>query len=126
MTGLEDIKAAQRAIANLLYQHAHDSGRIADPTAVFEIPMATMRHALSKHESGDRLRASLIALMRVIVRVAYLDGMSEQRIMISGLFRFLDISRRDLCDQCNPAIRHFIHELQSILRTVAAMGPRQG
>jgi hypothetical protein len=114
MTGLEDIEASQRVIANLLYQHAHDSGRIADPTAVFEIPMATMRCALSKHESGDRLRASLTALMRVIVRVVYLDGMSEQRIMISGLFRFLDISRRDLAT--SATLRYGIsHELQSIL-----------
>ena len=114
MTGLEDIEASQRAISNLLYQHAHDSGRIADPTAVFEIPMATMRLALSKHESGDRLRASLTALMRVIVRVAYLDGMSEQRIMISGLFRFLDISRRDLVT-CATLRYGISHELQSIL-----------
>jgi Initiator Replication protein len=114
MTGLEDIDASQRAISNLLYQHAHDSGRIADPTTVFEIPMATLRRALSKHESGDRLRASLTALMRVIVRVAYLDGTAEQRIMISGLFRFLDISRRDLATRAT--LRYGIaHELQSIL-----------
>jgi hypothetical protein len=52
--------------------------------------------------------------MRVIVRVAYLDGMSEQRIMISGLFRFLDISRRDLATRAT--LRYGIsHELQSIL-----------
>jgi hypothetical protein len=114
MTGLEDIEASQRAISNLLYQHAHDSGGIADPTAVFEIPMATLRHALSKHESGDRLRASLTTLMRVIVRVAYLDGTSEQRIMISGLFRFLDISRRDFATRAS--LRYGIaHELQSVL-----------
>lgn len=114
MTGLEDIDASQRAISNLLYQHAHDSGRIADPTTVFEIPMATLRRALSKHESGDRLRASLTALMRVIVRVAYLDGTAEQRIMISSLFRFLDISRRDLATRAT--LRYGIaHELQSIL-----------
>jgi hypothetical protein len=114
MTGLEDIEASQRAISNLLYQHAHESGRIADPTAVFEIPMATLRTALSKHESGDRLRASLTALMRVVVRVAYVDGTSEQRIMISGLFRFLDISRKDLA--ARATLRYGIsHELQTIL-----------
>ena len=36
MTGLEDLEASQRAISNLLYQHAHDSGRITEPGAVFE------------------------------------------------------------------------------------------
>jgi hypothetical protein len=40
MSGLDDLKASQRAISNLLYQHAHDSGQIAVPGAVFEIPMA--------------------------------------------------------------------------------------
>ena len=64
MTGLEDLEASQRAISNLLYQHAHDSGRITEPGAVFEIPMATVRTGISKHESGDRLRASLTALAR--------------------------------------------------------------
>ena len=99
MTGLEGLDAPQRAISNLLYQHAHDTGQIAEPGAVFEIPMATLRAALSKHESGDRLRASLTGLMRIVVRVAYLDesgGNTEQRVMISGLFRFLDVSAKDL------------------------------
>ena len=119
MTGLEDIEASQRAISNLLYQHAHDSGRIADPTAVFEIPMAMLRTALSKHESGDRLRASLTALMRVIVRVAYLDGTSEQRVMISGLLP------KGPGDPCDPAIGHFSRAADHP-RTVAAMGTHQG
>jgi hypothetical protein len=68
MTGLEDLEASQRAISNLLCQHAHDSGRFTEPDALFEIPMATLRRALSKHESGDRLREGLVALMRVVVR----------------------------------------------------------
>ena len=68
MTGLEDLEASQRAISNLLYQHAHDSGRITEPGAVFEIPMATVRTGISKHESGDRLRASLTALARIVAK----------------------------------------------------------
>ena len=62
MTGLEDLEAGQRAISNLLYQHAHDSGRIAEPGAEFEIPMVTIRSAVSKHESGDRLRQAVLAI----------------------------------------------------------------
>src|SRR3954467_5254398 len=82
MTGLEDLEASQRAIANLLYQFAHEAGRIAETGAVFEIPMSPRRPALSKHESGDRLRASLVGLMRVVARVAYVDENSaEQRVM---------------------------------------------
>ena len=70
MTGLEDLEAGQRAISNLLYQHAHDSGRIAEPGAEFEIPMATIRSAVSKHESGDRLRQSLLAIAGVLMTPA--------------------------------------------------------
>jgi hypothetical protein len=96
MTGLEDLEASQRAVSNLLYQHAHDSGRFNEIDTVFEIPMATLRSALSKHESGDRLRDSLVALMRVVVRVGYVAKDSEQRIIIAGLFKFFDVARKDL------------------------------
>jgi len=125
MTGLEDLEASQRAISNLLYQHAHESGRIAEPGAIFEIPMATLRLALSKHESGDRLRASLGGLMRVVVRVAYIDendgGGTEQRVMISGLFRFLDVSAKDLT--ARATLRYGIaHELRTVLEQSSRWG----
>ena len=73
MAGLEDLEASQRAISNMLYQHAHDSGHMAEPGAMFEIPMVSIRQGLSKHESGDRLRASLAALARGIATVTYID-----------------------------------------------------
>src|SRR3984885_14004034 len=47
-------------------------------------------------ESGDRLRESLIALMRVVVRVGYIADDAEQRVIIAGLFRFFDVARKDL------------------------------
>jgi hypothetical protein len=124
MTGLEDLEASQRAISNLLYQHAHESGRIAESGAVFEIPMSTLRTALSKHESGDRLRASLVGLMRVVVRVAYVDDSgsgTEQRVMISGLFRFLDVSAKDLT--ARATLRYGIaHELRTVLERSSRWG----
>jgi Initiator Replication protein len=103
MSGLDDLKASQRAISNLLYQHAHDSGHISERDAVFEIPMTTVRTAISKHESGDRLRQSLKALMHVVAEVTYtVDRGSEgpkQRIIIAGLFRFFDVARDDLAQR---------------------------
>jgi Initiator Replication protein len=124
MTGLEDLEASQRVVSNLLYQHAHESGRMAEPSAVFEIPMATLRVALSKHESGDRLRASLVGLMRVVVRVGYLDeidGVTERRVMISGLFRFLDVSSDDLT--ARATLRYGIsRELITILERSSRWG----
>ena len=41
MTGLEDLEASQRAISNLLYQYAHDSGRITEPGAPGFYPLVT-------------------------------------------------------------------------------------
>jgi hypothetical protein len=101
MTGLEDLEASQRAISTLLYQHAHDSGRITEPGAMFEIPMATVRQGLSKHESGDRLRASLVALARIVASVSYVEEGaggkgSHQRVVIGGLFEFFDIAKHDM------------------------------
>lgn len=97
MAGLEDLEASQRAISNMLYQHAHDSGRMAEPGAVFEIPMVSIRQGLSRHESGDRLRASLVALARVVATVTYIDeDHGQQRVIVGGLFEFFDVAKQDL------------------------------
>ena len=32
---------------------AHDSGELLDPAAEWEIPLATLRQAFSKHEGND-------------------------------------------------------------------------
>lgn len=101
MTGTHVLEASDRAILNLLYQHAHDSGTLLEPNAEWEIPLATVRQSLSRHESSDRVRDSLMRLMSVKVNVAYVadgDGSQEpeQRVVITGLFDFFDVSAREL------------------------------
>jgi hypothetical protein len=102
MTGTHVLEASDRAILNLLYQHAHDSGKLLELDAEWEIPLATVRQAFSKHESSDRLRDSLTRLMSVKVNVAYVadsvDGAEgpEQRVVITGLFDFFDVSAKEL------------------------------
>jgi hypothetical protein len=102
MTGTHVLEASDRAILNLLYQHAHDSGKLLEENAEWEIPLATLRQAFSKHESSDRLRDSLNRLMTVKVNVAYVaesgDGLEgpEQRVVITGLFDFFDVSAKEL------------------------------
>src|SRR5580693_4363 len=71
MTGTHALEASDRAILNLLYQHAHDSGKLLDPHAEWEVPLSVIRQSYSKHESSDRLRDSLNRLMSVKVNVAY-------------------------------------------------------
>src|SRR6202161_1821233 len=102
MTGTHVLEASDRAILNLLYQHAHDSGKLLEENAEWEIPLATVRQAFSKHESSDRLRDTLNRLMTVKVNVAYVaesgDGLEgpEQRVVITGLFDFFDVSAKEL------------------------------
>ncbi|HEY6248988.1 MAG TPA: replication initiation protein [Candidatus Angelobacter sp.] len=102
MTGTHALEASDRAILNLLYQHAHDSGRLLDPNAEWEVPLAIVRQAFSKHGSSDRLRDSLTRLMSVKVNVVYVadnpDGSEgpEHRIVITGLFDFFDLSAKEL------------------------------
>lgn len=102
MTGTHVLEASDRAILNLLYQHAHDSGKLLEENAEWEIPLATVRQAFSKHESSDRLRDSLSRLMTVKVNVAYLAESAnkvegpEQRVVITGLFDFFDVSAKEL------------------------------
>ena len=101
MTGTHALEASDRAILNLLYQHAHDSGSLLEPNAEWEIPLATVRQSLSKHESSDRLRDSLTRLMSVKVNVVYTADAGEtegpeQRVVITGLFDFFDVSAKEL------------------------------
>lgn len=100
MTGTHALEASDRAILNTLLQHAHDSGRLTDPAAEWEIPLAELR--VSKHESNDRLRDSLSRLMSVTVSVMYVDPDKgdgkgpEERVILSGLFDFFDVSAEEL------------------------------
>ena len=98
MVGTHTLEASDRAILNTLYEHAHNSGRMTDPTAEWEIPLAELRR--SSHESNDRLFDSLMRLRKVEVTLTYFapdEGKGrEQRIFMSGLFDFFDISAREL------------------------------
>src|ERR1700730_2559447 len=100
-TGTHALEASDRAILNLLYQHAHDSGRLLDPTAEWEIPFAAIRHAVTNHEGVDPLRGSLERLMNVKVNVTYMAEMGEghepeQRVVTSVMFDFFDLPKKNL------------------------------
>jgi len=91
ITGAHALGAADRAILNLLYQHAHDSGRLGESDAEWELPMSALRP--SKHESNDRIRDCLERLMRVVVQVPLPDARTgEARIVLTPLFEFFDLS----------------------------------
>jgi hypothetical protein len=105
MTGTHALEASDRAILNLLYQHAHDSGRLLEANAEWEIPLSAVRQSISKHESTDRLRDSLVRLMSVKVNVVYVANVEggtegpEQRVVITGLFDFFDVSAKELAQR---------------------------
>ncbi len=91
ITGTAALEAQDRAIMNVLYQHAHDSGRLSDILADWTLPMTALR--LSKHESNDRLHAALDRLMRVVVTVPVFSAKTgEPRLIKTHLFDFFDLS----------------------------------
>ena len=65
------------------------------PDAEWEITFAEIRRPLSKHESNDRLRASLDKLMSIQVVVHYLSSRGEPRTMKTHLLEFTDTDDRD-------------------------------
>jgi len=94
ITGAHELEASDRAVLNLLYQHAHDSGLLVKDGTEWEMPMTALRP--SQHESNDRLRASLVRLMRVVVTVPFLSAEgSEPRHLNTHLFDFFDVSASD-------------------------------
>src|SRR5512144_2044285 len=89
ITRTHELEAMDRAILDLLYRHAHDSGRLVDPLAEFEIEMARLRP--SRHESNDRVREALHRLKAVEVAVSYFEPETgEPRVLLTGLFDFFD------------------------------------
>jgi len=91
IAGAHELEASDRAIFNLLYQHAHDSGRLANDRAEWEIPIAMLR--ASRHKGNERVRDSLDRLMRVVVTVPLPDRKTgEPRILKTHLFNFADLS----------------------------------
>jgi hypothetical protein len=67
ITGTSALEASDRAVLNLLYQHAHDSGHFAEPNATFEVPITDLLP--STHVGTDRLRGTLSRLLGVQVHV---------------------------------------------------------
>ena len=127
MTGTHALEASDRAILNLLYQNAHDSGRLLDPNAEWEIPLSSIRQSFSKHESSDRLRDSLNRLMSVKVNVVYMaeaangEPGSEKRVVITGLFDFFDVSAKELATRAT--LRYGLpRKLAPILETSGRWG----
>jgi hypothetical protein len=90
--GAHALEASDRAIFNQLLQSAHDSGRLTEPDAEWEISLASLRRASSsKHESNDQIRASLRRLRRTEVRVSYISARTDlPRTMETHLLEFTD------------------------------------
>src|SRR5512132_3795628 len=76
ITGAYELEAMDRAALNILYQNAHDSGRLSEPDAEFEIELMRLRP--SKHESNDRVRDGLLRLMRVVVTIPYQGAPTQE------------------------------------------------
>ena len=101
MTGHSALEASDRTILNILYQHAHDSGRLVDPTAEWEIPFSEIRHKITTHAGVDNLRASLERLMKVMVNITYMADMGpgnepEPRVITTVLFDFFDLPKKHI------------------------------
>jgi len=81
---------------NHLLQTAHDSGRLTEADAEWEISLASLRRASTKHESNDRIRDSLRRLRRTEVRVTYVSARNGQsRTMETHLLEFTDTDDGD-------------------------------
>jgi hypothetical protein len=124
IAGAHELEAMDRAALNILYQHAHDSGRLAEPDAEFEIELMRLRP--SKHESNDRVRDSLLRLMRVVVTIPYTGAptagfpQGEPRVILTPLFAFFDLSE----NEAPPTILRY--GIPKKLQPVIALSDRWG
>jgi hypothetical protein len=121
ITGAHALEASDRAIFNQLLQIAHDSDRLTEPDAEWEITLASLRRASSKHESNDRVRESLRRLRRTEVKVTYVSTRTgKKRVMETHLLEFTDT---DVEEQSDATVQFGIPKR---LRQVLAKSNRWG
>ena len=89
------LEASDRAIFNQLLQIAHDSGRLTEADAEWEVSLAHLRQAQSRHTSNDRIRESVGRIMSVVVQISYVSASGEARTHRSPLLNFTDTSDKD-------------------------------
>jgi hypothetical protein len=119
--GAHALEASDRALFNQLLQAAHDSGRLTEADAEWEISLASLRRASTKHESNDRIRDSLRRLRRTEVRVTYVSGRTcLSRTMETHLLEFTDT------DDVDSAIATVQFGIPRRLRAVLARSNRWG
>lgn len=113
ITGAHALEASDRAILNLLYQYAHDSGRLTAAGAGWELPITSLR--ISKHYGTERIRVSLKRLLAVQVCVSYADrNTGYPRNLMTHLFDFFDMPsdgmpgpvRYGIPDKLRPILAH--------------------
>jgi hypothetical protein len=91
--GAHRLEASDRALMNTLLQHAHDSGRLTEPDAEWEISFARLRQ--SRHKGNDRIRESVRRIRQIQVRVVYTVKTGERRVLETNLLTFTDTSLDD-------------------------------
>ena len=91
ITGAHELEAQDRAVLNLLYQYAHDSGRLGEVGAEWEVPITTLRP--SKHNGTGRIRDSLARIISIQVKVGYCDDKTgRDRVLLTHLFESFDLA----------------------------------
>lgn len=121
ITGTHQLEAVDRAIQNMLFEHAHESGQLTELDAVWELTFAELRRPLGKHESNDQLRRSLDRIMDVKVIVHYISPRTGQPRTMKT--RLLDFTDTDDDDFSGATIRYGIPDE---LRRVLARSSRWG
>src|ERR1017187_2294060 len=121
ISGAHALEASDRAIFNQLLQIAHDSERLTEPDAEWEVTLASLRRASSKHESNDRVRECLRRLRRTEVKVTYISPRTgKRRVMETHLLEFTDTDE----EESNEATVQF--GIPKRLRLVLARSNRWG
>ena len=96
ITGTQALEASDRAIYNHMLQIAHESGKLTEADAEWVVTLASLRRECSRHESNDRIRASLRRIRRSEVIIRYISPRTgKARILETNLLTFTDTDEED-------------------------------
>src|SRR3954452_354743 len=96
ITGTQALEASDRASCNHMLQIGDDSGKLTEPEAEWRVTLASLRREASRHESNDRIRASLRRIRRTEVVIRYVSQRTgKPRILETNLLTFTDTDEED-------------------------------
>lgn len=91
------LEANDRALINILYEHAHNSGNIGVEENKWMIKLKDIR--MSNTNNNQDLYDSIRRIMSTILRIDFIDSEGKERHILTNMFEIFDLPSNNINDE---------------------------